>query len=165
MRINETKSALANVWDLINDANGTTFSISSPFTLAVPQPYGGPQPRNTSVLVSANEGSGYQGQLTVYYNRRGMKDNVANPPDGFTVANDATSESLLASMVAQLNLVASDVELAEPLTFRMPQITLQPKPNSYLYDTGTVFTITWPLPHISELITQPLLNGFDKVTS
>lgn len=163
MRINENKNAVDNVWALINQANGTNLTAASGFSLGLPAVNTDPQPRDTMMTITANEGSGYQGSVKVYYNRRGMLDNVAIPQTTYNVTNEITTQELLAQFCAALKLVPTEVELAAPLTFRQTQVTLQPKgTTNLLYNAASVLSLVWPLPLLSELITVTLLNGFDK---
>lgn len=163
MQIDETKSALDNVWALINEANGTSLTPASGFSVGVPTVNAGVEPRNTKLAITAEESSGYQGAVDVFYNRRGFLDNVYPEPTQYAVPDRATTkEEIFTALVAMLKLVASDVMIVENVVADMTTITLRPIANSLLYTGDTPFTLSWPsgMMTVDELLANDDLPGF-----
>ncbi len=163
MQIDETKSALDNVWALINEANGTSLTPASGFSVGVPAVNAGAEPRNTKLAITAEESSGYQGTVDVFYNRRGFLDNVYPEPTQYVVPDRATTkEEIFTALVAMLKLVGSDVVIVENVVADMTTITLRPIANSLLYTGDTPFTLSWPsgMMTVDQLLANDDLPGF-----
>lgn len=163
MKIDKNKNAIDNVLALINDANKVNWTAEM-VTVATPVAvtdgsHGG---RNTRLTVTAVPGMGLRGSNTFYYNRLGMLDSVLSPQTAYDVDGQTNNATLFGTVVDALGLVASEVELVEPVVDQMPQITLQPKGISMLYNESTVLTLNWPSlgMTVDQLLTNDDLPGF-----
>lgn len=168
MQINASLSAAANLLALINATNEAQTLTAAQITIAVPAVKADSgDGRNTSVLLTAVEGQGYSGTQTANYTRRGLADSVAAPSWGTTADSTDTLATILARIVAQNGLVASEVTLTGDLTNpgvgETSTLTLDSNAGSLLYVDGSteVVTLTWQAVPLATAIGTPNLTGFD----
>lgn len=144
MRIDPTKNALQNVIDLINAANGTTFTQSSPVTYGTASAFTGPNGTNTVMTLSGVLADGYTGTQDVYYNRIGLDQNTATPPAGYRVTKTTTPTDLLTQAVSALGLIASEIQPIASIPANAPNVPLTPIANSLVYMGSISLPLVWP---------------------
>jgi hypothetical protein len=178
-KINASLSALDNLLAILNAANTGQTITDTQVTAGAPSVKTDTgDGRNTTVVVSAVAGQGYTGTASVNYTRRGLNDSVLNPVDSLTATTGDTAESILATLVAQLGLVASEVHLEDPAAAGTPltgaisgnqaSLNIVAKAASLLYVDGSTQAIamTWEAPQVAldTAVTVTDLGGFDAAS-
>lgn len=173
MQIDILKTGQANFLELANTANGQTLTADQ-MTIGAPVVYNdetGTNPRNTQVTISALPGSlEFKGSQTLRYTRLALADVLAGYE--FQSTEESTIEDVLAKVISDLGLVASDVELVETV---MPEwddgtideetspMTLRAVEGSYLYIGDGTVTVVEPIDgreRFSTLYAVQDLDGF-----
>ncbi|WP_250478855.1 MULTISPECIES: hypothetical protein [unclassified Caballeronia] len=177
MQINPNLTPAENVLALINAANTSQVFNLSQISLGMPNETGSQPPgHNTTVTVSAIEGSGYTGTVDVNYQRIRLDQAVAAPSNTVVIPDAATSTLDTVNAVADhFGLVVGEFALNTAQSTRPSDgVTLEvaasltPNSSSYLYAGPDVsITLKWnALPPVSlnAVVTQKNLPGFDAVS-
>lgn len=110
MLIDILKSPVENLIDLIIDSNPGKELTVNQFTTAAPEVVEEPVgTENTTVELTAILGQGYSSSVTVSYTRQPLNAFVLAPITELNFGAEDDEESALATIVAQLELMASEV--------------------------------------------------------
>ena len=171
MKINASKSALANLIDQILADNVGKSLTEAQFTAGVPAVVAGTGGRNTEVTLTAVVGQGYTGSVTFAYTRLDLDSGTASPVTSVEVLLADDQAASLAKVIAAKGLVAAEVEgsaYTAPVDDTTPgTITITPKADSVLYVGGpVVIELTVPAadPDMGETFATTDLNGFEPET-
>jgi hypothetical protein len=177
--IDPTKSALDNLLVLVNAANtGQTISDTQVTAAAATVKTDTGDGRNTSVVLSAVAGQGYNGSQTVNYTRRGLNDSVTSPNFNHTATVGDTAAAIIAAVATANGLVASELHLEAPGAPGVPvtgainnspaTLNLVSAAGSLLYidSSSQAITFTWNEPSValSTAIATVNLVGFDAAS-
>lgn len=158
MRIDPTKDALQNVINLINAANGTTFTETAPVSFSGAVAFTGPNGTNTKMTLTGVQADGYSGTQDVYYNRIGLDQNTATPPVGYRVTKTTTPAALLTQALSALNLIPAEVQPIAAIPANAPNVPLTAIANSLVYTGSINLPLVWPAP-------APYVFLYDQFTS
>lgn len=162
MLIDKTKDALSNVWALINLANNTAYTETSP-GLVMGSPLavtGRSDGHNTKVTVSADSSGTYQGSVDFFYTRLGLLQSNGNPPASWQLDPTTFSQSaLLSQVISDLNLVASEVAFVGSLASSQPSIVLAANAGSLLYVGSVNIPLVWKTATASQTVDQLIPNA------
>lgn len=169
MKINLALSAIANVLALINGDNAGLNLTEAQVTVGAPTVFDDQvNPRNTQINVVAKAGSGFQAGTggDLKYTRLGLDTGVATPNLTIPVGDADDAAAVLATAVAQLGLLASEVEWdgvpTIPADGDNNTATIKAKDGSYLYIGDLILTLdneAQPDPALEFETTD--LNGFE----
>lgn len=169
MKINTSLTAIQNVFAQINADNPGLNLDATKVTVGAPTVFDdGVNPRNTSINVVAKAGSGWNpgsgGDLK--YTRLTLDKGVVTPNLTIAVGDTDDAAAVLATAVAQLGLVASDVEWQGTPTIPADgannTATIKAIDGSYLYVGSLVLTLDNEAAPPEDLEFQTTdLNGFD----
>lgn len=176
MQINLSKTAAANVIDLINDANQTALTPAE-IALGTPAEFvdgEGLNDRNTQIEISAVPGSGYTDSVMVRYYRLDLEVLKGARVLEYVKSEASTLESFIDSATTQLAVIEDQVEMVDgegavltdlPVLGGVEAVfTLRAKADSLTYFGETTITLK-PQPvtetPVEDEITQQDMNGFD----
>lgn len=176
MQINLSKSATANVIDLINDANQTALTPAE-ISLGVPAEFidgEGLNDRNTQIEISAVPGSGYTDSVMIRYYRLDLEVLKGARVLEYVKSEGSTLASFIDSATTQLAVIEDQVEMVDSegvVLTELPTLggvdtvfTLRAKADSLTYFGQTSITLK-PQPvtetPVGDEITQQDMNGFE----
>jgi len=175
MIIDPLKSSIQNVLDLMNADNARSLTlaqvaISAPSVFVDPE---GINTRNTQIVVSAVEGSTeFKGSQTLRYTRLDLAT-VGAAVSEFQTTAESTLADVKAAVVAELGLIAEDVDFVETV---MPTwadamvdgetapLTLRAAAGSHAYVGDLIVTLVEPVDgreRMSQVYATSDLSGFD----
>lgn len=156
MQIDPSKTASANILDLVNAANAGLNLTAAQVTMGVPTvKTDAGDGRNTSVVLTAVAGQGFSGTVTMNYARRPLNDNVASPSFATTQSVGVDAAAVVAALATANGLVASELQLVDQangnavvtgaISNSPATLTLTVKGTSLLYLPGAsqLITFTW----------------------
>jgi hypothetical protein len=123
---------------------------------------------NTSVLVTAQAGSGLTGSTTLYYNRLAVgTGTVLAPQSSYTLTDSDNNTTVLATVAKALGVLESEVSLsgtvARPADGSSQTLEVVVNSGSLLYTSQSFqITLSWEqdLLGLSTIFSDPYLDGF-----
>lgn len=175
MILDPLKSSIQNILDLMNADNNRELTMDQ-VAIGAPEVFEDPEgvnPRNTQIVVSAVEGSTeFKGKQTLRYTRLALAVLGANVSE-FQSDAETTLADVKAAVVAELGLIAEDVEFVEAA---MPEwedemidgetapLTLRARADSHAYVGDLIVTVIEPIDgreRMAEVFAVSDLSGFD----
>lgn len=171
MKIDVTKSAIVNVYALINAANALTLDATKA-SLGVPAArVPDANPRNTTLVLTAVDGGGYVAGTTVEvkYTRLGMGSGVVTPEFGFHTDDTTTLASFKTAVAVSLGLLEAEIDVTGSLPATEGSSTVMvvaAKAGSLLYAGSQDLAVDWPQGELdlNEAVTVADLDGFDPAS-
>lgn len=164
MKIDISKTAIENVFALINADNGSTHDAAT-VTLGVPAVRTpDANPRNTTLVLTAVVGGGFTGTDTVTYTRLGMGSGVVTPSFDFETDGDTTNASFKTQVATALGLREDQIQITGTLPAAEGDettMTVAAIADSLLYVGSQALTVTWPVPQVPLDLTTKDLSGFE----
>lgn len=156
MKINPNLSGMGNLLELVNAANpGKNFTSVQVAVKSVTARTPDYIPFNSEAVLTGTPAGPYKDDQTVFYNRRPITEAVANPPVGYEVTDEMSTNDLLLSVCAILRIVPTEVELVD-LVFEpgssVSTMTLQPTANSKLYINTFEIQLLWTGDGVSDAV-------------
>lgn len=150
--------------DLINADNAKELPLTA-VSFAAPAAVGGEAAAEaTSVVVSANSGSGYKGSQTFTYNRVPMSFMNANEPDLVVETVEETIHALIPFLNSTFGIQLTEADIVDgPIAAQEPNvnavITITATPESLVFVGSVDLVSTLPLVDLATLLTVTELDG------
>lgn len=153
----------AMLWLLNQNINIATPFTLSQLTIGTPSSYSDPTGRNNAqVSVTAKSGSGYQGTMTAYYNRRTL-DSVFNSTAWLlgTISSATTIRALIPQINTAYGVGLDPTDVVDgPVNAGATSLTLTIASGSYMFKPGSALML--PSVSLSGVTPVTLLSGFDS---
>jgi hypothetical protein len=119
---------------------------------------------NTSIVVTAQPGSGFINSTTAYYNRLAVAEAVLAPQSSYTLQDSADNDTVIALVESALQLVPGEISLSgdvvRPADGSSLTLFVKAQQNSLLYtEEEFQITLTWER-DLNTLFDTPYLDGF-----
>ncbi len=164
MKIDISKTAIENVYALINADNASTHSAAT-VTLGVPvvrTPDA--NPRNTTLELTAVVDGGFTGTDTVTYTRLGMGSGVVTPSFDFEIDGETDAASFKTQVATALGLREDQIQITGTLPAAEGDdttMTVAAIADSLLYVGSQALQVSWPVPQAPLNLTTKDLSGFE----
>lgn len=178
LNVSSTRQALIDLINAENPSNKKTLSLLN-VTLGNPAIYDGGSAAagpddNTTVKVSAIQGKGFRGDVDVFYRRLNTEEIFGYTEYGLMLENAAATEQDMVEQLIDELTVSWDLPFSEANELSVRDFTFAPANEDFLVasfvaDFSTNFVLRESLavyayfgkPHISTIITQTHLTGYD----
>jgi hypothetical protein len=164
--INPSQSPLQNVLNLVDQLNTGGPTSPTQVTAVVPSATTDPDDAsvNTQLVLTAIEGQGFTGEVTIEYGRLSLAAEAAAPTGGPTVNANMTAAQMLAEVVSYYGFIASEVSwVSAPTPPESYPATTTPSiqsSGSLVYEDGqTEVSLNWTAVNTAVLLHFDGANG------
>jgi hypothetical protein len=141
--IDNTKSALDNLFALVNAANGTSLTQGSHVTLDNMVAATGPNGENTKVTANGIAAKNVTGSKDLFYNRIGLKGSQMAPAKQLHVTRATTVAQIRAGIVSGWGLIDSELQDPAAPTFLAASVDISANPASLIYQGTDTMPLVW----------------------
>ena len=170
LKINVAKTAVENVFDMLNEANPAANVTAENLTLGTPEVMAADElGRNVSLVVTAKTAFTHNGSVAIKYRRLNIADETVETPSvAFNIGQNQDWTALATEIAAAWGMLDGEIEFTPPNietadhgdTFT---VEITAKADSLCYIGSKSVTLTYREPSLASLLTVTDLNGFATI--